>query len=110
MNSPIKRIKSAGVINTQNEIEKIFVAYNSLRGLSEAEVARQVGVQRQSVNRWAKQIEEQGKKGLKRAGRARSQSPIPFLSKADLKQLEIGLKRGPWGMKQIFGRLNVLPN
>ena|SRR5918994_204162 len=62
------------------------------KGLSEAEVARQVGVHRQSVNRWAKQIGEQGPEGLKKAGRAGRKSR---LSEAHLKRIESGLKRGP---------------
>ena len=38
--------------------ERRFRAHELLkRGLSEAEVARQVGVHRQSVNRWAKSVE-----------------------------------------------------
>lgn len=70
-----------------------FSAFRLLKkGLSEAEVARQVGVHRQSVNRWAKQIEEQGREGLKKAGRAGRKSR---LSEADLKRIERGLKRGP---------------
>ena len=45
-----------------------FRAYTLLKdGLSEAEVARQVGVHRQSVNRWAQQIEKNGRRGLKKA-------------------------------------------
>lgn len=60
-------------------------------GLSEAEVARQVGVHRQSVNRWVQQIEEHGRKGLKKAGRAGRKSR---LSEANLKDLETKLKQG----------------
>jgi transposase len=84
----------AGVKRDFDELEKRrFKAFGLLnKGRSEAEVARQVGVHRQSVNRWAKQIEEQGKTGLKKAGRAGRKSR---LSEADLKRLEIGLKRGP---------------
>ncbi len=62
------------------------------RGLSEAEVARWVGVRRQSVNRWARQLAESGRAGLKQAGRAGRK---PRLSPADLKKIEGGLKRGP---------------
>ena len=62
------------------------------RGLSEAEVARRVGVHRQSVNRWARQLAESGRAGLKQAGRAGRK---PRLSPADLKKIEGGLKRGP---------------
>lgn len=62
------------------------------RGLSEAEVARRVGVHRQSVNRWARQLAEGGRAGLKQAGRAGRK---PRLSAADVKKIEGGLKRGP---------------
>src|SRR5438552_8895289 len=61
-------------------------------GLSEAEVARQVGVHRQSVNRWARQLVIAGRSGLKKAGRAGRK---PKLSAADLRKVERGLKRGP---------------
>ena len=84
----------AGVKRDFDALEKRrFKAFGLLnKGLSEAEVARRVGAHRQSVNRWAKQIEERGKTGLKKAGRAGRKSR---LTEADLKRLEIGLKRGP---------------
>lgn len=70
-----------------------FRAYELLkRGLNEAEVARQVGVHRQSVNRWAMQIAERGRRGLKKAGRAGRKAR---LSEADLRQIERKLKHGP---------------
>lgn len=62
------------------------------RGLSEAEVARQVGVHRQSVNRWARALAERGRAGLKQAGRAGRK---PRLSPGELKRIETGLKQGP---------------
>jgi transposase len=62
------------------------------QGVHQSEVARRVGVHRQSVSRWARQLEEAGRAGLKRAGRAGRK---PKLSAADLKQIEQGLKRGP---------------
>ncbi len=61
-------------------------------GLSEAEVARQVGVHRQSVNRWARQLVIAGRTGLRKAGRAGRK---PKLSAADLRKVERGLQRGP---------------
>jgi transposase len=61
-------------------------------GLSEAEVARQVGVHRQSVNRWAIQLLSGGRSALKRA--ARTGRP-PQLSAKNLRRIEQGLKRGP---------------
>ena len=76
--------------------DRRFEAFRLLkRGLSEAQVARQVGVHRQSVNRWAQQIEEHGREGLKKAGRAGRKSR---LSEADLKKLESRLKQGPQGI------------
>jgi transposase len=62
------------------------------RGLPEAEVARRVGVHRQSVNRWAQQLAEGGRSGLKRAPRA---GRPPQLSAADRQRIVQGLKRGP---------------
>ena len=62
------------------------------RGLSEAEVARQVGVHRQSVNRWARQLVVAGRASLKKAGRAGRK---PKLSAVQLRRVEQGLKRGP---------------
>ena len=62
------------------------------KGLPEAEVARQVGVHRQSVNRWARQLAESGPTGLKKAGRPGRK---PRLTDADLRRIERGLKQGP---------------
>jgi len=62
------------------------------QGVHQSEVARQVGVHRQSVSRWAKQIEQSGRAGLKKAGRAGRK---PRLTEADLKRIERELKRGP---------------
>ena len=83
----------AGVRRDFDALERRrFKAFALLsKGLSEAEVARQVGAHRQSVNRWAKAIEEQGRDGLKQAGRAGRKSR---LSEAELTRLEEKLKRG----------------
>lgn len=62
------------------------------RGGREAEVARRVGVHRQSVNRWAQQLAKGGRPALKRAPRT---GRPPQLSPADRKRIEQGLKRGP---------------
>lgn len=62
------------------------------KGVSEAEVARRVGVHRQSVNRWAKHLAEGGRGALKRAPRT---GRPPQLSTADLRRIEEGLTRGP---------------
>ena len=54
------------------------------QGVSQSEVARRLGVHRQSVIRWARQLVQSGRAGLKKAGRAGRK---PRLSGADLKQI-----------------------
>jgi len=62
------------------------------KGLSQSEVARQVGAHRQSVSQWVAALSEKGRGGLKRAGRAGRK---PRLSAQDINKVERGLKRGP---------------
>ena len=62
------------------------------KGLGQAEVARRVGVHRQSVSRWARQLQVGGAATLKRAERAGRKAR---LSKEDLQRIEVGLRRGP---------------
>ena len=84
----------AGVRRDFDALEKrrLQAARLLKKGVHEAEVARRVGVHRQSVNRWARQLAEQGITGLKKAGRAGRK---PKLTEADLGRIEAGLKRGP---------------
>ncbi len=62
------------------------------QGMLQAEVARQVGVHRQSVSRWDRQLQQGGLRALKKAGRAGRK---PRLRPEDLRRIERGLKRGP---------------
>src|ERR1700675_600679 len=62
------------------------------KGLSQSEVARRVGAHRQSVSKWAAELQAKGRAGLKKAGRAGRK---PRLSAAQINQIERGLKRGP---------------
>ena len=62
------------------------------QGAGPAEVARRLEVHRQSVRRWREQWEEEGRAGLKGAGRAGRK---PKLSSTDLDRIKDGLKRGP---------------
>jgi transposase len=71
------------------------------QGHSEAEVARRLGVHRQSVNRWAKALDTGGRNGLRRAARAGRR---PKLNDDDLAGLEQCLKQGP----EQFGYLSGL--
>jgi len=70
------------------------------QGMSQSEVARRLGVHRQSVIRWARQLAQSGRAGLKKAGRAGRK---PRLSTAQLKQIEQGLKRGPEALGYATG-------
>jgi transposase len=70
------------------------------RGVSQSEVARRLGVHRQSVIRWARWLAHSGKAGLKKAGRAGRK---PRLSGAQLKQIEHALKRGPEALGYATG-------
>ena len=62
------------------------------QGVHQAEVARQVGVHRQSVSRWAQPLTQGGLRALKKAGRAGRK---PRLRPEDLRRIERSLKRGP---------------
>jgi len=66
------------------------------QGVPQAEVARRAGVHRQSVSRWAQQLQRGGQRALKKAGRAGRR---PRLRPEDLRRIERGLKRGP----QVLG-------
>src|SRR5437899_4075669 len=61
-------------------------------GLSQSQVAWRVGVHRQSVSRWARDLEESGVRGLRQAKRTGRPAK---LSPAELRDLERALKRGP---------------
>ena len=62
------------------------------QGVSQSEVARRLEVHRQSVIRWARQLAQSGRVGLKKAGRAGRK---PRLGGEQLKQLQQALKRAP---------------
>jgi len=62
------------------------------QGVSQAEVARRLGVHRQSVNRWHQAWTKDGTRALKQAGRAGRK---PRLQPAQLEQVRCGLKAGP---------------
>jgi transposase len=61
------------------------------QGVAQAEIARQLGVHRQSVYRWQLALQREGRAGLKKAGRAGRK---PKLSEMELRQVERILKAG----------------
>ena len=74
------------------ETRRLRAASLLRQGHSQAEVARVVGVHRQTVYRWAQRVHAQGRAGLKKAGRAGRK---PRLSAAGLRRIAQGLQRGP---------------
>jgi transposase len=62
------------------------------KGCSQAEVARQTGVSRESARRWHGDWQRRGKQGLKKAGRAGRK---PRLNTEQLATLRRGLTEGP---------------
>src|ERR1700675_1271655 len=84
----------AGVSGDFEALERRRMRAGSLlaKGLSQSEVARRVGAHRQSVSKWAAELQAKGRAGLKKAGRAGRK---PRLSAEQINQIERGLKRGP---------------
>src|ERR1700688_5052613 len=70
------------------------------QGVSQSEVARRLGVHRQSVIRWVRQLAQAGRSGLKQAGRAGRK---PKLSASQLRKIEQALKRGPEALGYASG-------
>jgi transposase len=62
------------------------------QGVHQSEVARRVKASHRSVGRWAQAYAEQGRQGLRQAGRAGRK---PRLSGQELRRLERGLLKGP---------------
>src|ERR1700677_869612 len=62
------------------------------QGGPQAEVAGRAGVHRQSVSRWAEQLQHGGRLALQSAGRTGRK---PRLGPAELKRIVWGLQRGP---------------
>jgi transposase len=60
-------------------------------GTKQAEVARVLGVSRQSVSRWYREWERSGVKALKAAGRAGRK---PKIDTGDLKRIDMALRKG----------------
>ena len=69
-------------------------------GVSQAEVARRLGVKRQSVHQWAKVMAAQGEKGLVRVPTGRK----PRLNEVQLAQLAEHLQDGPQAHAVVRGK------
>ena len=70
------------------------------KGLSQAEVARHLGVSRQSVSRWAHALTQHGRRALRRTGRVGRPSQLTAIQ---LQQLVRTLKAGPEAQGYALG-------
>jgi transposase len=77
------------------------------QGVWPAEVARRLGVSRQSVHRWQQRVAQDGRRALRKAGRA---GRPPKLTAAHLRAFARALKAGPdaqgyatglWTLKRV---------
>ena len=73
------------------------------RGLSQSEVARKLGVHRQSANRWFQTWKDGGVKALKKAGRAGRK---PRLAPRQLDRVESALQTRPARTRLRHGALD----
>src|ERR1700674_185772 len=74
------------------EARRLRAASLFKQGESQAEVARALGVHRQTVHRWAKRVEREGRAALRQAGGAGRK---PRLRHDEVRRHEQELKRGP---------------
>lgn len=84
----------AGVKRNFEVLEKRRLAAFKLlnAGLPQAEVARRLGVHRQSVSRWAQAVKARGKAALLKAGRA---GRLPRLTPVQQEKIKAALLQGP---------------
>ncbi|MGH2456963.1 MAG: winged helix-turn-helix domain-containing protein [Acidimicrobiales bacterium] len=85
--SPAARRDFEGMEKRRRRAARLFE-----RGVSQAEVGRELEVSRQSVSRWYADWQKAGTKALKGAGRA---GRLPRLSDAQLRQVDRALRKGP---------------
>ena len=92
----------AGVRRDFNELERRRMEAARLleAGINQSEVARRLGVHRQSVIRWQRALSRAGRTGLKKAGRAGRK---PRLSAQQLAEIERTLKAGPETLGYVSG-------
>ena len=83
-----------GVKRDFDALEKRRFAAQKLlaAGVHQSEVARRLGVQRQSVSRWASALKVKGKDSLRKAGRA---GRLPRLSVQEKEMIKATLVKGP---------------
>jgi transposase len=92
----------AGVRRNFEELEKRRMEAGRLleQGVSQSEVARRLGVHRQSVIRWTRQIKRSGMRGLRKVGRAGRKPQLSTADRAraptrDPRRWDIRLDYGP---------------
>lgn len=92
---------------TAMERRRLEAAQLLQKGVWPAEVARRLGVSRQSVHRWQQRLGQEGRRALRKAARA---GRPPKLTAADRRTLARALKAGPetqghptglWTLKRV---------
>ena len=92
---------------TAMERRRLEAAQLLQQGIWPAEVARRLGVSRQSVHRWQQRLVQKGRRGLRQAGRA---GRPPKLTEVDLRNVKRALTAGPeahgyatglWTLKRV---------
>src|SRR5215207_658210 len=84
---PAARREFEGMEKRRKRAARMFA-----RGATQADVARELAVSRQSVSRWYADWRAGGTRALKAAGRA---GRVPRLTNAQLRQVDRALRRGP---------------
>ena len=85
--SPAARRDFEGMEQRRRRAARMFA-----RGATQADVARELEVSRQSVSRWYADWRSGGTRALKAAGRA---GRMPRLTKAQLRRVDRALRQGP---------------
>ena len=85
---------AAGVRRDFEGLERRRLAAAQLlkQGVSQSEVARRLGVHRQSVMRWARQLAQSGRAGLKQAGRAGRKPKLSAVRVRELIEHQCGVR------------------
>ena len=77
------------------------------KGMSQGEIARRLGVHRQSVYRWQVALKSSGKAGLKKAGRAGRKAKLSEEQRQELMTLleagpeRVGYDTGLWTIRRV---------
>jgi transposase len=110
---PTTRRPSPQAERATREARRLQAAELFAQGRSQAEVARQLGVSRQSAHLWHARVEQGGVDALRSRGRT---GPVPRLSAAQLAKVEQALLQGArangfgtdlWTLERVATRMAI---